>query len=59
MVIFSKGVNGVKVRLSNYCEDWVRMFLDEVEFLKTIFKDEIVRFEHFGSTSVPGMKANR
>lgn len=47
----------MKVRLSNYCEDWVTMFLDEVEFLKTIFKDEIVRFEHFGSTSVPGMKA--
>lgn len=47
----------MKVRLSNYCEEWVRMFQDEVEFLETIFKDEIVRFEHFGSTSVPGMKA--
>jgi GrpB-like predicted nucleotidyltransferase (UPF0157 family) len=47
----------MKVRLTDYKEDWVRMFQDEVEFLKTVFGDEIIRFEHFGSTSVPGMKA--
>ncbi|UQZ36229.1 hypothetical protein C2I18_23515 [Paenibacillus sp. PK3_47] len=47
----------MKVRLSNYNPDWARSYQDEADFLKTIFTDEIVRFEHFGSTSVPGMKA--
>jgi GrpB-like predicted nucleotidyltransferase (UPF0157 family) len=47
----------MKVRLSEFSEDWIRLFHDEANFLKTIFNDEIVRFEHFGSTSVPGMKA--
>jgi GrpB-like predicted nucleotidyltransferase (UPF0157 family) len=47
----------MKVRLSEFSEDWIRLFHEEVNFLKTIFNDEIVRFEHFGSTSVPGMKA--
>lgn len=47
----------MKVRLSEFSEDWVRLFHEEAHFLKTIFNDEIVRVEHFGSTSVPGMKA--
>ncbi len=47
----------MKVRLSEFSEDWIRLFHEEANFLKTIFNDEIVRFEHFGSTSVPGMKA--
>ncbi|WP_085520609.1 GrpB family protein [Tuberibacillus sp. Marseille-P3662] len=47
----------MKVRLSEYDENWVRMFDDETQFLKGIFGDEIIKFEHFGSTSVPGMKA--
>ncbi|WNQ09642.1 GrpB family protein [Paenibacillus aurantius] len=47
----------MKVRLSEYSEDWVRLFQEEADFLKTIFKDEILQFEHFGSTSVPGLKA--
>lgn len=47
----------MKVRLSDYSKDWVRLYQDEAEFLKSIFADEIVRFEHFGSTSVPGLKA--
>jgi len=33
------------------------MYQKEVQFLKTIFGDEIIRFEHFGSTSVYGLKA--
>ncbi|WP_370734026.1 hypothetical protein [Paenibacillus dakarensis] len=32
------------------------MFQDEATFLKTIFSNDIIRFEHFGSTSVIGMK---
>ncbi|SDC17115.1 GrpB domain, predicted nucleotidyltransferase, UPF0157 family [Paenibacillus sp. UNCCL117] len=47
----------MKVRLSEFNEDWIRLFHEEANFLKTIFNDEIMRFEHFGSTSVPGMKA--
>jgi GrpB-like predicted nucleotidyltransferase (UPF0157 family) len=47
----------MKIRLSDYNQDWVRLFQEESEFLKTIFTNEIVRFEHFGSTSVPGLKA--
>ncbi|MCM3273493.1 GrpB family protein [Paenibacillus elgii] len=47
----------MQVRLSEFNENWAKLFHDETEFLKTIFKDEIVRFEHFGSTSVSGLKA--
>lgn len=47
----------MKVRLSEFSEDWMRLFHEEADFLKTIFNEEIVRFEHFGSTSVAGMKA--
>ncbi|WP_445293348.1 YfiT family bacillithiol transferase [Cohnella sp. 56] len=47
----------MKVRLSDYRSDWVRLYRDEAALLSTIFGDEIVRFEHVGSTSVPGMKA--
>ena len=47
----------MKVRLSDYNEDWVRLYQEEADFLKSIFEDQVVRFEHFGSTSVPGLKA--
>lgn len=47
----------MQVRLSNFSEEWAQMYQSEAQFLKTVFSDEIVRFEHFGSTSVQGMKA--
>ncbi|MDF2836571.1 MAG: Ankyrin [Paenibacillus sp.] len=47
----------MKIRLSEYNEDWKKLYQEEADFLKAIFKEEIVRFEHFGSTSVPGLKA--
>lgn len=47
----------MKVRLSDYNPEWIRLYQQEAEFLSAIFKDEVVRFEHFGSTSVPGLKA--
>lgn len=47
----------MKVRLSEYDENWVRMFEEEAQFLRELFGDEISEIEHFGSTSVPGMKA--
>jgi len=47
----------LKIRLSGYDENWIRMFYEESQFLKVIFSDEVINIEHFGSTSVPGMKA--
>ncbi|MED1470964.1 GrpB family protein [Bacillus salipaludis] len=47
----------MKIRLSDFSENWVEMFQSEAELLKTIFWDQIITFEHFGSTSVQGMKA--
>lgn len=47
----------MKIRLTEYREDWAEMFQNEAKFLKTIFGDEIIQFEHFGSTAVYGMKA--
>ncbi|WP_026575166.1 GrpB family protein [Bacillus sp. UNC438CL73TsuS30] len=47
----------MKIRLSDFSENWVEMFQSEAELLKTIFLDQIITFEHFGSTSVQGMKA--
>ncbi len=47
----------MKVRLTNFSESWSVMYQKEVEFLQFIFGDEIIRFEHFGSTAVHGLKA--
>ncbi|WP_010094686.1 GrpB family protein [Ornithinibacillus scapharcae] len=47
----------MKVRLTEYNEHWSNLFQSEVKLLTTIFGDEIIRYEHFGSTSVKGMKA--
>ncbi|SFE83249.1 GrpB domain, predicted nucleotidyltransferase, UPF0157 family [Paenibacillus catalpae] len=47
----------MEVRLSGYQEEWIRMFRDEAEYLQSVFQGVEMRFEHFGSTAVPGMKA--
>ncbi|MCM3742570.1 GrpB family protein [Sporosarcina luteola] len=47
----------MKIRLTEYDENWIQLFNDEVLFLRGIFGEEIIKFEHFGSTAVPGMKA--
>ncbi|MEJ8307332.1 GrpB family protein [Saccharibacillus sacchari] len=47
----------MQVRLSDYTPDWTQRFEEESEFLRSVFGPEVVQFEHFGSTSVPGMKA--
>lgn len=54
---FIEGVKNVKIRLTAYDESWVRMYEEETHLLTDIFGDEVVGFEHFGSTSVPGLKA--
>lgn len=45
------------VKVTAYNQNWVRQFEEEAERLKDIFGDEIVEIHHFGSTSVPGLKA--
>lgn len=47
----------MKIRLSEYDENWVHMFNEEARLLRGIFGEEIIKFEHFGSTAIPGMKA--
>ncbi|OWA35347.1 hypothetical protein B9G55_11900 [Saccharibacillus sp. O16] len=47
----------MQVRLSEYTPDWPLRFEEEAEYLQAVYGDLILRFEHFGSTSVPGMKA--
>ncbi|GEN83913.1 hypothetical protein SLU01_22250 [Sporosarcina luteola] len=47
----------MKVRLTEYDENWVQLFNEEAQLWQSIFGDEIITFEHFGSTAVPGMKA--
>ncbi|MCU9614962.1 GrpB family protein [Caldibacillus lycopersici] len=47
----------MKIRLTDYTQKWATSFAEEVYELKSIFEDDIVAFEHFGSTAVPGMKA--
>jgi GrpB-like predicted nucleotidyltransferase (UPF0157 family) len=47
----------MKVRLTKFSENWASMFQQEAEFLSGIFGEEIIKFEHFGSTSVYGLMA--
>ncbi|MEO4052171.1 GrpB family protein [Solibacillus sp. CAU 1738] len=47
----------MKIRLTNYQEHWPLDFEKEVSFLQSIFQNVEIRFEHFGSTAVKGMKA--
>lgn len=47
----------MEVRLTEFNENWAEMFQMESKYLRSIFGDEIIKFEHFGSTSVYGMKA--
>ncbi len=46
----------MKVRLSDYDENRIQLFEGATYFLKDVFGNEIIEFEYFGSTSVPGMK---
>lgn len=47
----------IQVRLTPFSKNWAQMFQDEVSNLNAIFGELIIKSEHFGSTSVPGMKA--
>ncbi|MDN4071330.1 GrpB family protein [Paenibacillus vini] len=47
----------MKIRLTEYDDKWIQKYEEEVNLLEMIFGEEIITFEHFGSTSVPEMKA--
>lgn len=47
----------MEIRLTDYTEEWQVEFEKEVVKLKRIFGKQDIHFEHFGSTSVKGMKA--
>lgn len=47
----------MKLRLSEYQANWKSMFEQEVQLLQQILNKEIITFEHFGSTAIPGMIA--
>lgn len=47
----------MQVRLTPYRLEWSLAFVREVNILTPLFTPTTVTFEHFGSTSVPGMMA--
>lgn len=47
----------MNVIVTEYNEQWIENFKDEAKKLKEVFGSEIVEVHHFGSTSVPGIKA--
>ncbi|GLO64565.1 MULTISPECIES: GrpB family protein [Oceanobacillus] len=47
----------MKVRLTGYTPNWKTMYKEEQANLRCIFGKEILSFEHFGSTAIPGMLA--
>lgn len=44
-------------KLEKYNKNWPKKFKIMAKFLASIFGDEIIKIEHIGSTSVPGMLA--
>lgn len=55
--MFLIGGKQMKVRLTDFSDNWAQMYQNEVQILSEIFGDEMIKFEHFGSTSVSGLKA--
>lgn len=47
----------MNVRVVEYNNDWPVKYRAEAEKLKEILDDDLVDIHHFGSTSVPGLKA--
>ncbi|TFE02286.1 GrpB family protein [Jeotgalibacillus salarius] len=47
----------MKVIVSSYNNDWVRLYEEEAEKIMDIFRDQLLDIHHIGSTSVPGLQA--
>lgn len=51
------GLNRQDVQLEEYNEKWKESFEEQKKILKEIFKDDALKIEHVGSTSIPGLKS--
>jgi len=47
----------LKINVVEHNSNWARMFEAEKEFLTDVFGDNLIRVEHFGSTSIPNLSA--
>ncbi|SKB02502.1 GrpB domain, predicted nucleotidyltransferase, UPF0157 family [Sporosarcina newyorkensis] len=47
----------MNIVVTNYDENWVKLFKMEAEKIKEILKEEIIEIHHIGSTAVPGLKS--
>ena len=50
-------MTGRRIEVVDYESTWPEQFNIEKQQLAEVFDDEAVRFEHIGSTSVPGLPA--
>ncbi len=46
-----------KYSISEYDPHWVNQFNSIKDFLSEVFGNKVIKIEHVGSTSIPGMKA--
>ncbi|MFC2079797.1 GrpB family protein, partial [Candidatus Bipolaricaulota bacterium] len=46
-----------RMEVVDYSTDWPMLFEREIETLRSVLGEEIVRAHHIGSTAVPGLAA--
>jgi len=50
-------VNSLKISIVEHDSNWAKMFETEKELLTNVFSDNLIRVEHFGSTSILNLSA--
>jgi len=50
-------VNTLNVKVVEYNPQWEEMFRHEADLIATVLGDNLINIFHYGSTSVPGMRA--
>lgn len=51
------GLDSKKVMLEEYDSEWHLYFNDESKLIKSVLGDSVIDIQHFGSTSIAGLKA--
>jgi len=46
-----------RIELADYDPEWPRLFRREADRIRAVLGERVVRLEHVGSTSVPGLAA--